>query len=152
MNTLIEKTTKKEQRLAKESLTQINRISAGLSRTKDLLTVNENGKDLKDLKLPIKAFRLLESILDLMAEGKSFTLIQEDTELSTQKAADLLSVSRPHIVKLLETGEIPFKKTGSHRRIRLEDLVTYMTKLRLRRAAALQELADQAQNLKMGYE
>jgi len=66
---------------------------------------------------------LLFEILDNMAMGKSITLIPSEAEVSTQQAADMLNVSRPHLVKLLEKGEIPFKKVGSHRRIQLKDLI-----------------------------
>jgi len=64
----------------------------------------------------------------------------------------MLNVSRPHIVKLLEQGAIPFKKVGSHRRISLENLLLYEAKLKEDRAKALQFLADQAQELNFGYE
>lgn len=103
------------------------------------------------LELPTKVFKLLRVILANMAEGKSISLIPSETELSTQQAADILGVSRPHLVKLLESGKIPFKKVGKHRRMLLEDLIKYLRVFQLEREKALQELADQAQELDMGY-
>lgn len=87
-----------------------------------------------------------------MAEGKSISLVPSDSEVTTQQAADMLNVSRPHIVKLLEDGIIPHKKVGSHRRILLEDLIEYDRKLKEQRDASLKNLAEQAQDLRLGYE
>jgi excisionase family DNA binding protein len=74
-----------------------------------------------------------------------------DTEVSALQAADMLHVFRPHIVKLLEQGAIPFKKVGSHRRILLEDLLKYDQELKQQREKSLQFLAQQAQELNLGY-
>ena len=72
-------------------------------------------------------------------------------ELTTKEAADILNVSRPHLVKLLEAGEIPFHKTGTHRRVRFEHLRNYKDQMRAEQERALEELAAQAQELGMGY-
>ncbi|NJM25300.1 MAG: helix-turn-helix domain-containing protein [Bacteroidia bacterium] len=87
-----------------------------------------------------------------MAEGKSISVVPSDSEVSTQQAADILNVSRPHIVKLLEQGAIPFKKVGSHRRILFEDLIAYNEKFQEVRNEKLKSLAKQAQMLNLGYE
>ncbi|HZK67184.1 MAG TPA: helix-turn-helix domain-containing protein [Chloroflexota bacterium] len=68
-------------------------------------------------------------------------------ELTTQQAADLLNVSRPHLIKLLETGEIPFHKTGTHRRIRFDDLMRYGRLRDQKEASALDEMARDAQEM-----
>ena len=94
---------------------------------------------------------LLFEILDNMAMGKSITLIPSEAEVSTQQAADMLNVSRPHLVKLLEKGEIPFKKVGSHRRIQLKDLINYDKKIKQTRSDELDFIAEQAQDLNPGY-
>ena len=102
--------------------------------------------------VPTKALDLLFYILNNMAEGKSISLIPSDSEISTQQAADMLNVSRPHLVKLLEEGVIPYKKVGSHRRILLEDLIEFDRKLKEQRITSLKKLAEQAQDLRLGYE
>lgn len=86
-----------------------------------------------------------------MAEGKAISLIPSASEVTTQQAADMLHVSRPHIVKLLEQGTIPFKKVGSHRRILLEDLLKYEAEQKEKKRENLQFLAEQAQELNIGY-
>lgn len=73
-------------------------------------------------------------------------------ELTTQEAADMLNVSRPHLVKLLEEGVLPFHKTGRHRRVRFADLMVYRDARQKESESAMAELAAQAQQLRMGYE
>ena len=104
------------------------------------------------IELPTSAIRLLVDILAELAEGNAVKVIPVHAEVTTQEAADLLNVSRPHVVKLLEAGELPFHKTGKHRRIRFADLMAYKAKRDARSEAAMAELAQQAQDLGMGYE
>lgn len=104
-----------------------------------------------DLVLPRQAVELLRNILTEMAQGHAVTILPVHAELTTQEAANILNVSRPHLVKLLEDGDIPFFKVGSHRRIRLQDLMAYSSRRAEESEAALQELVDQAQELDMGY-
>ncbi len=87
-----------------------------------------------------------------MARGQTLTLVPHGQELTTQEGADLLHMSRPHLVKLLEQGALPFKKVGSHRRVLLEDLLAYEAKQTHQREHQLQLLAAQAQELSLGYE
>ena len=87
-----------------------------------------------------------------MAKGKSIALLLSDSEISTQQAADILNVSRPHLIKLLEEGRIPFKKVGTHRRIKLNDLLEYQSKIKNERRQHLDTLAKEAQELNLGYE
>ena len=87
-----------------------------------------------------------------MAKGKTISLISSDSELSTPQAADMLNVSRSHIMKLLEAGVIPLKMVGNRRRIPLQVLLTYEMEQRLVRKSSLEFLAKQAQDLDLGYE
>lgn len=103
------------------------------------------------VELPPSAVKLVFSILSEMAEGHSLTLIPSHAHLTTQEAADMLNVSRPYFVKLLEEGKIPFDKIGTRRRVLASDVMSFIKKSSIEREKALQELVDQAQSLDMGY-
>ena len=102
------------------------------------------GADGERLELPEAVYRLLKDIARNMQLGKAIVLIPENQQLSTQRAADLLGVSRPHLVKLLEAGELPYHKAGSHRRVYLNDLAAYQERRDAERKKALDSLAREA--------
>ncbi|MBN9355348.1 MAG: helix-turn-helix domain-containing protein [Herbaspirillum huttiense] len=104
------------------------------------------------VELPTSALRLLVQILAELADGNAVNVVPVHAELTTQEAADLLNVSRPHFVKLLEDGLIPFHRAGKHRRVKFADLMRYKQERRRISTEALDELAQQAQELGMGYE
>jgi excisionase family DNA binding protein len=97
--------------------------------------------------VPSVAVRVLAEVLSQMAEGNPVTLVSLQAELSTQQAADLLGVSRPYVVKLLEKGTIPFRKVGEQRRVRYRDLLRYMEEYQAQARAALDEMTAEAQRL-----
>ena len=104
------------------------------------------------VELPTTALRLLVDILAELADGNAVQVVPVHAELTTQEAADLLNVSRPHLVKLLEDGALPFHRTGKHRRVRFADLMQFKAARERDSEQAMQELAGQAQELGMGYE
>jgi excisionase family DNA binding protein len=151
MEAVLERTTKEDQRIAQSSISKFRETSQRVIRTDSKyakIKIQEKGDF---LRIPKKALSLLFDILSNMAQGKSITLIPSDAEVSTQQAADMLNVSRPHLVKLLEGGEIPFKKVGAHRRIALRHLMDYEKKLKENRREKLDFLTEQAQELNLGY-
>jgi excisionase family DNA binding protein len=91
--------------------------------------------------IPDEIFRILEQVANALAAGEGITIVPQGMTMTTQQAADFLSISRPTLVRLLESGEIPFDKPGRHRRVRLEDLVEYQARFRAQRKAALRDLA-----------
>jgi excisionase family DNA binding protein len=109
------------------------------------------GPDGDAIDLPEAVFEALKLIVDAMARGQSITLVPHDKELTTQDAADLLHVSRPHLIKLLDTGELPFHRVGTHRRIKIEDMLAYQQRRDETRGAALDELARVSEELPSGY-
>jgi len=151
MSAATEKISLTDQKIAKAS------FDALLKEPNSYRSVNKNKvklvfQDTKNsLELPEKAVQLLKKILLLLSEGKDITILPSDAELSTQEAADILQVSRPHVVKLLEEGKIPYHKAGSHRRILQQDLATYELALKTTRKASLDYLAKQAQKENLGY-
>ena len=104
------------------------------------------------IDLPTSALRLLIDILSELADGNAVKIVPVYAELTTQEAADLLNVSRPHLVKLLETGALPYHKTGKHRRVRFDELIKYKSQREDASERAMSDLAKQAQELRLGYE
>lgn len=108
-------------------------------------------EDGETLVLPKAAARLLSHLLTVMGRGDAVTLFPIHAELTTQQAADLLNVSRPYLIGLLEGGQLPFHKTGSHRRVKFTDLQGYKDRQEEQRRQAMDELAGDAQVLELGY-
>ncbi len=101
--------------------------------------------------LPASSLRLLADILVQMGEGNAVAVLPVETELSSQQAADVLNVSRPYLVKLLEDGKLPHRTVGTRRRVLLCDVLAHKKAVADARAKVLEELAAQAQELDMGY-
>jgi excisionase family DNA binding protein len=139
-----------EKALAKESSRQLaplihkERPSTSISILEDDLG--------QRIVVPNVAISLLLEILTQMAQGNAVTLMPYHADLTTQQAADLLNVSRPFLVKLLESGELAYRMVGKHRRVLLQDVMKYKADIDRARNETLNELVAQAQELNMGYE
>jgi excisionase family DNA binding protein len=116
-----------ERKMAQSSYSTLRQaISQLQSEEVDIEIIGSNDK----LELPLSVLRLLEDILKNMSEGKIVSIVPLATELTTQKAAEILGCSRPFLVNLLEEGKIPFTKVGKHRRIMFEDVMQYKAKMK----------------------
>jgi excisionase family DNA binding protein len=141
--------------LARQSSRALSRFAGRLAESEAgvRLRVETNGENPQEemVSIPASAFRLLMDILNEMAKGNAVTFIPIHAELTTQQAAEILNVSRPFVIKLIEERRLPFKMVGTHRRILLSDLMNYKRSIDSARLQTLEELAAEAQKLGMGY-
>lgn len=100
-----------------------------------------------NILLPQELLPLLREALDQLASGNGVQLLPLQTELTTQEGADLLQLSRPHLVRLLEQGKLPYHMVGTHHRLKLADVLAYKEEREARREAALRMLAQESQDL-----
>ena len=104
------------------------------------------GPDGQQVELPEQAFEVLCDVVAAMRDGKAITIAPLDQVLTTQQAADFLGISRPTLVKLLESDEIDFERPGAgrHRKVRLSDLRDYQDRHRQSRRQMLDQMVDEA--------
>lgn len=132
-----------------ELLEKLDRLSSSRCvRGGDDCTMKVDGEE---FTIPQSLAEEVIHMLSEVASGREVSVGAQGEELTTTQAAELLNVSRPHLVKLLEDGEIPFHKAGSHRRVYRRDVLAYKQDQRREAEDAMQNLADQAQELDMGY-
>ncbi len=118
----IRRPSKQEQRFAIESYNALSSVIEQLHSDNAEIEIEET-KD--KIVIPIRALKLLGEILKSMSQGKPISIVPIATEVTTQKAAEILGCSRPYLVKLLEEGKIEHTKVGKHRRILYEDILKY---------------------------
>ncbi|MGA9380301.1 MAG: helix-turn-helix domain-containing protein [Phormidium sp.] len=121
----------------RESIAQLEQIISLESSQAKL--VGSNGKE---VKIPDSIYQMLRDIVSLMASGQRVSIVSHNCQLTTQEAAEILNVSRPFLIKLLESGEIPYIKVGSHRRVIFQDLMTYKERRKVKRQKGLNELTQ----------
>ncbi len=98
------------------------------------------------LPIPESVFFLLERVVEVMARGDAITVVPVGKEVTTQQAADLLNVSRQYLIRLLDHGRIPFRKTGKHRRLRIDDVLVFKDQRDRDRRAGLRDLSRMTQD------
>ncbi len=123
----IRRPSKSEQKIASESYETLSAVLDQLDTDNTDIEIDETHEK---IKLPLSALRLLTEILKSMSEGKPISIVPVATEVTTQKAAEILGCSRPHLVKLLEDRVIAFNKIGKHRRVKFEDLMNYQRNMK----------------------
>lgn len=134
------KPSKEEQRVALQSYAL---LAEALEQVHDPNPEIEIEETKDKIKVPLKALKLLAQILKATSEGKPISIIPIATEMTTQAAADLLGCSRPHLVKLLEEGIIPFTKVGRHRRVKFEDVMNYKKQQKEQQRQLLREMMQE---------
>jgi excisionase family DNA binding protein len=139
-----------DTQLARESSRRLADLRGTRKGSVSLHVQTEGGKE-ETVAVPLAALDVLAVILGEMARGNAVTCLPVHAELTTQQAADLLNVSRPYLIELLEKGTIPFRKVGTHRRVLLHDLMAYKKKVDQQRLKALDELSALDQELGFGY-
>ena len=138
-----------------EAAVQSRRVLAayvGTQRETQCIQIFDEHNQAHQVELPTSALRLLMDVLTELADGNAVQVVPIHAELTTQEAADLLNVSRPHVVRLMEEGALPFHRAGKHRRVRFADLMQFKADRDNSSEQAMKELARQAQELGMGYE
>ena len=112
-----------------------------------LVEEKADGSDITRLEVPPATLRLLSQILALMARQQTFVLYPESSELTTKQAAEVLGVSRPFLIRVLEVGDIPFRKVGRHRRVLMKDVLAYKQTMQVKSRAALDELVKLSEEM-----
>lgn len=151
MPATLELPTPETQKEAQAALRELS--SPGSSPAdKVLVRVSPEGRGREhNAVVPRQAFELFLEVLGQLANGNAVTIIPIGAELTTQQAADLLNVSRPRLVGMLERNELAFRRVGKHRRIAAADVLQYRKLEELRRRGIMDELTAEAQKLQLGY-
>lgn len=123
----VRKPSKSEQKIASSSYLTLSKVLKHLKTDDTEIEIDESNEK---IKLPLTALKFLNEILKSMSEGKPISIVPVATEVTTQKAAEILGCSRPHLVKLLEDGVISYTKIGKHRRVKYEDIMIYQKKMK----------------------
>lgn len=113
--------------------------------------VGDESHEFTEVVVPSVAFRLLVDILDELGNGSAVTVAPVSAELTTQQAANLLNVSRPYLIKLLDERTIPYRRVGNRRKVLFVDLMEYQRHDEALRRGIADELAAEAQNIGLDY-
>ena len=130
------------------------RVLQKLPRKSNARVIHLSPKGKKEpisVTVPQGAFELFMEVLAQMANGNAVTIVPIHAELTTQQAAAMLNVSRPHLVELIDAGKIPHRMVGTHRRVLAAQVLAYRKRMRDEAEAAMNELADESQKLGLGY-
>ncbi|CDG18027.1 helix-turn-helix domain-containing protein [Xenorhabdus doucetiae] len=134
-----------EKEIAQKSYRDLSALLATKFEARHF-TIKNDEKEGQSIEVPSSAVKLLVEILGELACGNAVQIVPVHAELTTQEAANILNVSRPHVVKLLEDGQIKFHKTGRHRRIRFADLMAFKQKRDADAMLAMDELTSLSQD------
>lgn len=139
-----------KQKLPLESIIQAPQETDLIAQLEQILSLEASqaklvGSNGEEVLIPESVYTVLRQVVRAMASGQAITLVPHNRELTTQEAADILNVSRPFLIKLLEQEEIPYVKVGKHRRIRFQDLMAYKEQRDNKRSKLLDSLIQMSQ-------
>lgn len=135
-----------ERATARATLQALEQHGAG-DKTDLRMQLSEAGREITTLDVPPSAVPLIRALLKELGAGRGVTVIADDAEITTQQAAELLGVSRPYLVGLIDKGELPARKVGPRRRLLIADVLAYRADTKAKRREALRELAALDQEL-----
>lgn len=142
----IKRPTKDEQALAQKSFKVLAAKLGKLHTQNPEIEIEETEEK---IRVPLSSLKLLAKILEATAQGRPISIVPLAIEMTTQSAAEVLGCSRPHIIKLLESGAIPFTKVGRHRRIKFEDIKAYKSKMKAEQKDLLLKMMMEDENDKL---
>ena len=133
--------------LIAEAASRVIEQHEAAGKTSLRVQITEAGREVATLDVPPSAVQLIRAMLKEMGSGKALTLVADDAEITTKQAADLLHVSRPYLVGMIEKGELPARMVGKQRRLPLKDVLAFKKDNEAKRRDALRELAALDQEL-----
>jgi excisionase family DNA binding protein len=150
MNTATKLPSAEEITLARLGSQELSAVMETSGEAQKISIVDKSGKS-HDVMIPSSALNIMIELLTQLAQGNSVSITPIHAELTTQEGADMLNMSRPTFIKLLDSEEIPFSRTGNRRKVAYVDLMEYKKRLEEKRLAALAELSELDQEMDMGY-
>jgi excisionase family DNA binding protein len=132
--------------LASQALESVSAVVANPPETITFAILNPDLQGTK-ITIPGGMFRLMVDVLNAVSQGEPITLLPHSAELTSQEAADMLNVSRPYLVKLLDEGAMPSRKVGIYRRVKVQDVLQYQKQEKAKREKILDELTQEAQEM-----
>lgn len=150
MNAITAIPNAEEMALAKLSSQELAAVIESQGESQLFSIIDSQGQK-HEVTLPVSALKLMVEVLTQLGQGNSVTITPIQAELTTQEAADLLNMSRPTLIKLLDTGALPFSRTGNRRKVPFAAVLEYKQSLQEQRLSALDELSALDQELGLGY-
>lgn len=123
----------------------VAQILSRIQQTEPLARPRLIGPDGSAVEIPATLYRVLRQAVPPLLRGESISIVHANEELTTQQAANILNVSRPYLIRLLDRCEIPFHRVGTHRRIRFEELMSFKDKRDAERRSHLRQMVSDAE-------
>lgn len=150
MNTTTTLPNAEEIALAKLGSQELSAVIESNGEAQKINVVDKSGKT-HEVTIPSSALKLMIEVLTQLGQGNSVNITPIHAELTTQDGADILNMSRPTFIKLLDSGEIPFTRKGNRRKVAFADVIKYKENLEMQRLVTLDELSALDQEMGMGY-